>query len=88
VEATPDTLGLLVVDCVMATSWQDRDGDAAEHLPDDADAVRVRRSGFAGRLVDWAAARLQMTVEIVRKPAEQHGFAVHPKRRVVERSLV
>jgi hypothetical protein len=28
-----------------------------------------------------------MRVEIVRKPAEQHGFAVHPKRWVVERSL-
>jgi hypothetical protein len=28
-----------------------------------------------------------MIVEIVRKPAEQHGFAVHPKRWVVERSL-
>jgi len=39
--------------------------------------------GFAGRLVDWAATRLQMTVEIVRKPAEQRGFAVHPKRWVV-----
>ncbi len=28
-----------------------------------------------------------MTVEIVRKPAEQRGFVVHPKRWVVERSL-
>jgi transposase len=27
-----------------------------------------------------------MSVEIVRKPAEQRGFAVHPKRWVVERS--
>jgi transposase len=26
-------------------------------------------------------------VEIVRKPAEQRGFAVHPKRWIVERSL-
>jgi hypothetical protein len=28
-----------------------------------------------------------MRVEIVRKPAEQRGFAVHPKRWVIERSL-
>jgi transposase len=27
------------------------------------------------------------TVEIVRKPADQRGFVVHPKRCVVERSL-
>jgi len=44
-------------------------------------------SGFAGRLVNWAQATLQTTVEIVRKPGEQRGFAVHPKRWVVERSL-
>jgi hypothetical protein len=30
---------------------------------------------------------LQISVEIVCKPAEQCGFAVHPKRWVVERSL-
>jgi transposase len=36
---------------------------------------------------DRAATRLQTTVEIVRKPAEQRGFAMHPKRWVVERSL-
>jgi hypothetical protein len=34
-----------------------------------------------------AQAGLRMRVEIVRKPAEQRGFAVHPKRWVVERSL-
>src|SRR3569833_171402 len=43
--------------------------------------------GFAGRLVDRAAETLKMTVEIVRKPAEQRGFAGHPKRWVVERRL-
>jgi hypothetical protein len=34
-----------------------------------------------------ATTRPHTTVEIVRKPAEQRGFAVHPKRWVVERSL-
>ena len=43
--------------------------------------------GFAGRLVDWAAGLLDMIVEIVRKPAGQQGFEVHPKRWVVERTL-
>src|SRR5215211_4777224 len=85
-----DTLGLLVVVRVMAASWQDRDG-AKTTLLSAYLATPIRHvfadSGFAGRLVDWAAARLQTTVEIVRKPAEQRGFAVHPKRWVVERSL-
>jgi transposase len=43
--------------------------------------------GFAGKLVDWAADTLKTTVEIVRKPADQRGFVVQPKRWVVERSL-
>ena len=43
--------------------------------------------GIAGRFVDWARDRLNTTVEIVRKPAEQRGFAVHPRRWVVERTL-
>jgi transposase len=85
-----DTLGLLVVVCVTAASWQDRDG-AKTTLFSAYLATPIRHvfadQGFAGRLVDWAQATLQTTVEIVRKPAEQRGFAVHPKRWVVERSL-
>jgi transposase len=52
-----------------------------------AHASHSADQGFAGRLVDWAATRLQTTVEIIRKPVEQRGFAVHPKRWVIERSL-
>jgi len=43
--------------------------------------------GFAGRLLDWAARTLSMVIDIVRKPPEQRGFKVHPKRWVVERTL-
>jgi transposase len=85
-----DTLGLLVVVCVMAASWQDRDG-AKTTLLSTYLTTGIRHvfadQGFAGRLVDWADSRLRMSVEIVRKPAEQRGFVVHPKRWVVERSL-
>ena len=74
----------------MAASWQDRDGGKTTLLSAYLTSP-IRHvfadSGSAGRRVDWAAARLQTTVEIVRKPAEQRGFAVHPKRWVVERSL-
>jgi transposase len=85
-----DTLGLLVVVCVMAASWQDRDG-AKSALLSTYLATPIRHlfadQGFAGRLVDWARSHLRMTLEIVRKPADQRGFAVHPRRWVVERTL-
>jgi hypothetical protein len=42
---------------------------------------------FAGRLLDWAARTLNLVIDIVRKPAGQRGFEVHPKRWVVERAL-
>jgi transposase len=85
-----DTLGLLVTVCVLAACWQDRDGGKTTLLSTYLRSP-IRHvfadQGFAGRLVDWAAEYLRTTVEIVRKPAEQHGFAVHPRRWVVERTL-
>ena len=85
-----DTLGMLVVVCVMSASWQDRDG-AKTTLLSTYLTSPIRHvfadQGFAGKLVDWAAETLNTTVEIVRKPADQQGFVVHPKRWVVERSL-
>ena len=42
-------------------------------------------AGFAG---DGPATATSITVEIVRKPADQVGFAVHPRRWVVERFLL
>lgn len=38
--------------------------------------------GYAG---DRPATSTSVTVEIVRKPPDQVGFAVHPRRWVVER---
>ncbi|WP_374728296.1 hypothetical protein [Catenuloplanes atrovinosus] len=43
--------------------------------------------GFAGKPIEWAKNLLHTTIEIVRKPADQVGFAVHPRRWVVERTL-
>ncbi|WP_189317964.1 transposase, partial [Streptomyces brasiliensis] len=43
--------------------------------------------GYAGRLVDWAAEKLQLTVEIVRRADHTTGFVVLPRRWVVERTL-
>src|SRR3954451_7950584 len=69
-----DTLGLLIVVCVMAASVQDRDG-AKTTLLSMVHAVGVRfvlaDGGFAGVLVDWCRRILAITLEIVRKPAGQ-----------------
>jgi transposase len=85
-----DTLGLLVSVTVLAASWQDRDG-AKTALLSVYLFTPIRfvfaDQGFAGRLLDWAARTLSMVIDIVRKPPEQRGFEVHPKRWVVERTL-
>lgn len=85
-----DTAGLLITVAVLAASWQDRDGGKTALLGAYL-STPIRHvfadSGFTGRLVDWARDRLKTTVEIVRKPADQRGFAVHPKRWVVERTF-
>lgn len=85
-----DTLGLLLTTMVCSASVQDRD-DAKSILLDLYLRTRVRfvyaDAGFAGRLLDWAATTLKTTVEVVRKPPEQRGFAVLPRRWVVERTL-
>jgi hypothetical protein len=86
-----DTAGLLITVAVMAASWQDRDGAKASllrRLPRHPDSARVRRpGGFAGQLVEWARDTITVTLDIVRKPAEQKGFAVPPRRWVIERTL-
>ena len=85
-----DTAGLLITVAVMAASWQDRDG-AKTALLSAYLATPIRHvfadQGFAGRLVEWTHDTLKITLEIVRKPADQQGFAVHPRRWVVERTL-
>src|SRR3954469_21874597 len=74
-----DTLGLLIVVCVMAASVQDRDG-AKTTLLSMVHAVGVRfvlaDGGFAGALVDWCRRILATTLEIVRKPTGQKGFVL------------
>jgi transposase len=85
-----DTLGLLIAVSVVAASVQDRDGGKAVLLSMYL-ATPIRfvfaDGGFAGRLVDWAARVLKTTLHIVRKAVGQQGFAVIPRRWVVERTL-
>ncbi len=43
--------------------------------------------GYTGDLADWVREEYGIDLEVVMKPAEQHGFAVLPRRWVVERSI-
>lgn len=85
-----DTLGLLIVVCVMAASVQDRDG-AKTTLLSAYLATPIRfvlaDGGFAGKLVEWATRVLASTLHIVRKPLGQKGFMVIPRRWPVERTF-
>ncbi len=86
-----DTLGLLLAVVVTAASVQDRDG-ACPLLA----VLRERFStitlvwadgGYAGRLVDWAAGVLRLTVTVVKRSDDTRGFVVLPRRWVVERTF-
>jgi transposase len=86
-----DTLGLLLVVMVSPASIQDRDG-AVRLLA----ILRERFStiamvwadgGYAGRLLTWALQAARLTVTIVKRSDDTSGFAVLPRRWVVERTL-
>jgi transposase len=86
-----DTLGLLLVVMVTAASVQDRDGGRAilkklhERLPTVGHVWAD--GGYAGRLVAIAKSAWAISVQIVNRPKGQRGFAVLPRRWVVERTL-
>lgn len=86
-----DTLGLLLVVLVTAASVQDRDGGRAVLARANGAMPSLglvfADGGYAGKLVDWAKRRLRLVLDIVRKPEGQRGFAVLPRRWVVERTL-
>jgi putative transposase len=75
---------------VVTASTQDRDG-AKPALLETYLRTGVRfvfaDGAFASRLLDWAHTLLRTTLHIVRKPADQRGFAVIPRRWAVERTL-
>jgi transposase len=86
-----DTLGLLVVVLVTAASAADRDGGARvlgrAKMAMPSLALIFADGGYAGRLVAFARRLLRIVVQVVRKPEGQRGFAVLPRRWVVERTL-
>jgi len=86
-----DTLGLLLMVIVTSASVADRDG--AIHLFDATDGTlpRLKRvwadQSYAGMLVEWVHRFFAFVLDIVRRPKQQRGFHVLPKRWIVERSF-
>ncbi len=86
-----DCLGLVLAVAVTAASVQDRDAAVPllNQLRKMHFSIRLvwADGGYAGRLVEWAAENLQLTLEIVRRTDDTTGFVVLPRRWVVERTL-
>ena len=89
-----DTLGLILAVRVTAAAVQDRDGARTVLIWLRHQARRLRLiwadGGYAGALVGWLwqlRAQRRVRLAIVKRAATQHGFAVLPKRWIVERTL-
>lgn len=88
--ALVDTLGLPEVLQVTGGQVQDRDGGRAilEAAHDQCPRLtHAWADGAYQALVAWAAEVYQLTVEVVKRPPDQQGFAVLPRRWVVERTF-
>jgi transposase len=86
-----DTLGLLLVVMVTVASVQDREGGRSiiELLRKKLPSVRhiFADGGYLGELVKIAQRTWKIAVEIVKRAPDQKGFAVLPRRWVVERTF-
>jgi putative transposase len=86
-----DTLGLLLAVVVHAASIQDRDGAKLAIRKIRGVCPRLKLiwadGGYAGQLVEWTKQFGGWVLEIVKRSDDVAGFAVLPKRWIVERTL-
>ena len=86
-----DTQGLLLAVAVHPADVQDRDGAKQVLSRLVGRFPRLERiwadGAYAGKLVQWAGDIGGWSLEVVRRPAQQHGFQVLPRRWVVERTF-
>jgi len=86
-----DTTGLLLAVAVHAADIQDRDGAKLllEKVKDSLPCLQLiwADGGYAGQLIDWVKDTCHWILEIVKRPADQKGFSVLPRRWVVERTF-
>ncbi|WP_406729937.1 IS5 family transposase [Streptomyces sp. GD-15H] len=83
-----DCLGLVLAVAVTAANVQDRDAAVPllARLREMYFSIRLvwADGGYAGRLIDWAAEKCRLTLEIVKRSDDMAGFVVLPRRWVVE----
>lgn len=86
-----DTNGLLLAVLVTVAGIQDRDGAcrllAALRAVFSTITLVWADGGYSGRLVTWAKTVLALTVSITKRNDDTKGFAVIPRRWVVERTF-
>lgn len=85
-----DTMGLLLAVVVHSASVQDRDGVTLVTTGLKARFPRLKliwADGAYEAAVGWAKQFGRFVLELVRKPADQKGFVVLPRRWVVERTF-
>lgn len=86
-----DTEERLLAVRVHAADIQDRDGGKLPLMASRRRYPFVARvfadGGYAGRLVEWAADKTHVTLDIIRRGAGAKGFEVLPRRWVVERTF-
>ena len=86
-----DTMGLLLAVAVHPADMQDRDGAKLVLVQLVGRFPRLERiwadGAYAGKLVQWAKNVGGWSLEVVRRPSQQHSFEVLPRRWVVERTF-
>ena len=86
-----DTMGLILAVVVTAASVQDRDGARLllSQLPGTCKKLRLIwvDGGYRGKLLDWALNYCRCRLQLVLRSDSQKGFAVLPRRWVVERTF-
>jgi putative transposase len=86
-----DTLGLLIMVLVTSAALPDRDGATQVFAATAGRLPRLERvwadQSYAGMLVEWVQLVYAFVLDIVRRPKQQRGFQLLPKRWIVERTL-
>ena len=76
---------------VTVASVQDRDGafSLLRNLPGSCKKLRKIwvGGGYAGKLVEWVAAKFKFCLEVVLRPKQTRKFVLLPRRWVVERTF-
>jgi transposase len=86
-----DTLGLILAVVVHSAGIQDRDGAKLllGRLLGRFPRLKLiwADGAYGGELVEWVRMFFGWVLEIVKRPKEQKGFVVLPRRWIVERTL-